>query len=136
MSQAKSLSPEEILPSLSPEDILGGQTKAPQAPEQPGVMSRLGTGIYNTTIGPTVQTAQQVLTSQHPLDTLSNIVGNTVGVPQYQEAWNQAKQGHYLPAAISLHQAVDPSERMGPAVMEPIAQNIKSGNYNEIKKFL
>jgi hypothetical protein len=126
MSQAKSLSPEEILPSLSPEDILGGQTKTS---EQPGVMSRLGTGIYNTTIGPTVQTAQQVLTSQHPLDTLSNIVGNIAGVPQYQEAWNQAKQGHYLPAAISLHQAVDPSERMGSAVMEPIAQNIKSGNY-------
>jgi hypothetical protein len=101
-------------------DLLAKKQGTPEKPpEQSSAISRFGTGLYNTTIGPVAQAVQ------HPIDTASNLAG----VPQLQEAWNQAKQGQYAPAAMSLAKAADLPGRMASGAAEPIAQDVQQGNY-------
>src|ERR1039458_1387810 len=95
-------------------DAYGSFTDMPDS-----AMSRFGTGLYNTTVGPVVNAVQ------HPIDTLSN----AAGVPQLQEAWNQAKQGNYAPAAMSLVEAARPMHRMAEGIVKPIASDIQQSNY-------
>lgn len=105
--------------------------KSKNTVQAPSALSRFGAGFYNTTVGPIVDTVKSIpegisgiLEGKVP-DTLKNIAG----VPQFQEAWNQAKQGNYLPAAMSFGEAVNPGARMAEGMMTPIAKDVKEGNY-------
>src|ERR1035441_3254576 len=92
-------------------------------PEQPSAMSRFGTGLYNTTVGPVVNTAQSFI--QHPIDTLSKISG----ADQIGAAYNQAKQGNYGQAALTLGRQTQDPLNISEGVIKPITQDIQQGNY-------
>jgi hypothetical protein len=98
----------------------------PKVEAPPSAMSRFGTGLYNTTVGPLVNTAKSFV--QHPIDTtISTLTGSSP--EQWSQSLEQAKQGNYSPGIKAISDAARPMHRMSEGVVNPIVSDVQQGNY-------
>lgn len=88
---------------------------------EPGVLARFGHGLYETTVGPVLNTLA------HPIDAAAS----AFNVPKLQEIAQHISAGDYGKAALAVGQyATDnPAKRMGDQMVGDVAHDVKEGNY-------
>jgi len=93
--------------------------------EKPGALSRFGTGLYESTVGPAVQAIS------HPIDTAVGMAKQVFGLPELQQVHQHIANGDFGAGALKLLEYAQqgPQGRMARDIVQPMAQDVKEGNY-------
>lgn len=109
-------------PPAPVEDKPSGTAFKPPPPvedqERPSVLSRFGTGLYESTVGPLVKTVQDI----------PGTVSNIVGIPDLKQASTEFGQGNYGRGLAHIGHAANLPGRMAEGTMEPIVQDVQGAN--------
>lgn len=107
---------------------------------QPSALSRFGTGLYQSTIGPLVDTGKTVAkdvlgghftdAAKDAVAPVVNTVSNLIGVDDLHQAFGEYKKGNYTNAALILGKNLQqgPAGRAADATVTPIVNDAQSGN--------
>lgn len=101
----------------APKSKFGG---IPVKEEKPGALARLGHGLYETTVGPILNTVKD----------LPGAAAGVFNVPKLEEIAKHIKEGNYGQAALAVGQyATDnPAKRAGDQMVGDVAHDVKEGN--------
>lgn len=117
-------------PQSSPTAAPGGDwfsANAPKAPApgQPSALSRFGSGLYSTTIGPMVQLVS------HPVDTIESTLKTALGADQVADVVKAVKGGDLTKAALlaAHYLGGSPAERMTQPTIDSVVDSVKKGDY-------
>lgn len=93
---------------------------AEQPAAKPGVVERFAKGVYDTTIGPVVETVQ------HPIKAIEGIFN----VPKLEEIGKHLSSGDYGKAALAIGQYAteNPAQRMATGMVQDVVTDAKEGN--------
>ena len=98
--------------------------KSAESP-QPSALSRFGSGLYQSTIAPLVETIK------HPVDTAVGMAKTVLGTKDLSDIADAVKQGRYGEAAAGVIKTATegPGGRMGHGIVDPVVQDVSAGNY-------
>lgn len=89
-----------------------------------GPLSRFGTGLYDTTVGPVVQAVT------HPIDTATDVAKTVLGVDDFKRAAEMVKNGHPVAGVLEgLNTLAEgPAGRITHQSVDPIVSDVSEGN--------
>src|ERR1041385_828372 len=105
------------------------QVHAQTSGKTPGALSRFGSGVYETTVQPAVETVS------HPIDALVGLGKRLIGKDDLDAIAGAVKSGDYSGAALHLGKWALSRTPEGMALeagyhqLEPAIENVKKGNY-------
>jgi hypothetical protein len=102
-------------------------------PPEKSALSRFGSGLYDSTVGPLVHTAGQVV-SGHPVDAITDLFNtykHVAGVDDAKQIADLVKNGKVKEAAaVALNYlSKGPAGVIAEDTVKPVISDIKSGNY-------
>jgi hypothetical protein len=118
--------PQSNVPgTFSTADIQKTPSAAPKAPEQPSALSRFGSGLYSSTIGPMVQLVT------HPIDTIESTLKTALGTDQVADVVKAVKGGDLSKAALLAAHYISqsPADRMAAPTIDSVVDSVKKGDY-------
>jgi hypothetical protein len=89
--------------------------------DEPGLLSRFGSGLYSTTIGPIAQFAQ------HPIDTVVNTFKHVSGFDDINRALTTNDPKEKAQAIISYLKG--PQNKLAEGIVRPIVDSLEQGDY-------
>lgn len=97
-----------------------GATLVSGGGDKPGALSRFGTGLYETTIGPMVDAVKDI----------PGAVAGAFNLPKLQEIAQHVKEGNYGHAALAIGQYAteNPANRAATGMVNDVAHDVKEGN--------
>lgn len=100
-------------------------TSAWKPVSEPSAVARFGTGLYNSTIGPIAETIK------NPGPAVEGTLETLIGTKELKAIANAVHKGDYSMAAklAVLHVLQTPQQRLGDAMVAPMAEDASKGDY-------